>query len=156
MWVSESSGASPLIGLTINRHTHGISVVGTLLLKSVILVIEPLPLFTRVSNVFCFSEVELSDFLEMILHKVKVITNLPLYFSSVEHHYELWFDSCVEVKLNFWKSVAVDFNVSELIVLSAELVVISLDLLADWVPCSMEVNACECWSIFIKVLDNIV
>ena len=43
----------------------------------------------------------------------------------------------------------------ELVVLGAELIIVFLDFLADWVPCGVEIYASECWSVFVEVLDDV-
>lgn len=87
------------------------------------------------------------------MESFEVEANDASELTSVEENQELRFDSGVEVLLDQGSLVAVDSDVSELLVKSGGVLVILLNLLDDWVPLSGEVEQSEGWSLFVQVSD---
>ena len=101
------------IGLGVNEHSHGISVVLTILLPSIEGVIESLPLVPGVAIVVILVCMIFDDGVTLLLHKVEIESNLAFDFEAVQEHKELWFVSSVKEELHLWGFITVNFNVLE-------------------------------------------
>ena len=106
--------------------------------------------------IFGSIQMEVLHLFELAFDQVKVVSNLSLDFSTVQEHKELWFDSGVEVELNLWGGITVDLDVGETRIIRSKFIVISVELFADWVPLSVEVNAGKLWTLGIKELNKVV
>ena len=149
-----SSGSSPCIIDWFVKDSEGVSVVVTDSSKSVIRVIESLPLVPSVSHVFEVSIVKLCCFFKELveLHKVKSYNSSE--FSSVKKDKELRLNSGIEVQLDKRSLVTVHSDVSELSELVSSIFVVLLNLLNDWVPGSCEVEESEGWSVLVQILHD--
>ena len=99
------------IGLRVDEHSHGISVVLTILLPSIVGVIESLPLASAVAKVVSLGLMILNDGLALFGNEVEIESNLASHFEAVQEQQELWFVSGVKEELDLWGFVTVNFNV---------------------------------------------
>ena len=142
--------------LTLDLHSHGISIGLSVLGPPVEAVVEPLPLVPAVSEIVGVSMVELQGLLQVLLNQVEVESNLPLNLGAVQQDQELGLVSGVEEKLHFWSSVAIDLDMGKSCIIAGEVFIILLDLLANGVPLGMEVETGECWLVLVQVRHAVV
>ena len=83
----------------------------------------------------------IDDILTVLVHEGKVESNLSPHFPSVQEQYDLWLDSTIEEYLHFWGGIAVNFYMLEFSIISAEIIVIFINLVADRIPRGMEIQA---------------
>ena len=99
---------------------------------------------------------EVDDLLGLAFHEVEVKSYLSLDFRTVKQEKNLRFNSSIEEKLKLWSRIAVDLDVGERSSLLGEVVVISFNLFAHWVPLCVEVNASILWSLVVEILDDFI
>ena len=99
------------IGLGVDEHSHGISVVLTILLPSIEGVIESLPLVSAVAIVVSLGLMIFNDGLALFGNEVEIEPDLAFHFEAVQEQKELWFVSGVKEELDLWGFVTVNFNV---------------------------------------------
>ena len=152
----DGAWTSMSVTLIVDHHPHSISIGLSVLSPPVEAIIESLPLSSTVSEIVGVFVMEVHCLVQLLLNKVKVIANLSLNFSTVKEDQELWLISSVEEKFHLWGGVAVDLHVGEPCVIITEILVIWLNLLADWVPGGVEIKASESWLVLVHVPNNII
>ena len=153
--VLDRARSSVGIGLGVDHHSHGVSVVLTILLPSIVGIIESLPLVSGVAIVVGLGLVIFKNGLAVFGDKVEIVADLASDFEAVQEQEELWFISGVKEELDLWRFIAVNFNVLESRVFGDKVVIIFINLRTDWVPRGMEVDASVNWLIGIEILNDI-
>ena len=93
---------SVLVKRSITDHSEGISVVIDINRESVVPVVESLMLVPR-AWIEC-GRVELRRcFVQVRLNLIEVVPDDSLELSAGDKYQELWFNSAIEVELDFWQ-----------------------------------------------------
>ena len=82
----------------------------------------------------------------------KVVADTSVNLTAIDKNQELRLASGVEVPLEFGGGITVNPDVVKHRVLSRQIFVVLLNLLADWVPCRGEVDQGVCGSDLIEML----
>ena len=144
------------IGLVFSLHSHTVTVTFTILLESVECIIESLPLVARVTDVASLRSMEVNHLVQLVLQQIEVETDLSLNLRAIDQHQELRFVSSVKEEFKMWGGIAVNLDVMEAGIIVAEVLIILFDFLADWIPSSMEVQACKFWLLLVEVLNTVL
>ena len=154
-WVV-SAGAAVHVGVVVKTGAEGVAVVLAISAPSIVLIVETLPSLGSISiEAELISRVSLDDIVGLILKQVEVVADFARNLGTVEQEDELRFDTGVEVLLEIWCSITINFNMSPF-ASGSEVLVITLNLSAHRVPGGREIDESISGSELVKTLDNII
>ena len=141
--------------VAVEPEAHSISVCLAVLLKSIKLVIESLPLVSVIPIVVSLG-MSLNGLSADIVQKVKIEADLALDLKTVDQEHKLWLDTGVKEYLKVWMLVAIDLHMGKSTIIGCEVIVVPLYLLADGVPAGVEIQAGISWLLFVKIVNEIL